>query len=233
MKPSNKILLSVFVLVAVSIISLLVKVRLDIGKVKAAVKTEPHYREIPVQPFESITLGNDIEVLLLSGSDYAMKITGRTEEDTDLVINTRVNEGNLELDLPENYSDQGRRHRIEITTPMVKKITLNNNAEVKIENMNQDSLEIDLSDVANLVADKITLDYLVIKAAGKTGVRSHRSTIDGIRVELDDSSECKLLDLDGGSVTGQVRGSAELRLSGWTEKLNVDMGKKARIIKRD
>ena len=226
-------MLSIFVLVVVSIITLLVKIKLDIGEVKAAAKSEPAIHESSLPQFESITLRNNVEVLLVNGSEYGLKVIGPTKDDVDIAIDTRVKDGNLELNLPENPDRDQSRHKIQITTPMVKKIILNDNAEIKIENLSQDSLEVVLSDISNLVADNITLDHLLVEATDKTRIRGHRSTIQEIQVKLSDRSECRLFELDGGSVTGQVRHSAELRLSGWTEKLSVDMDKKARVIKRD
>lgn len=233
MKLSNKILLSIFVFVVVSIITLLVKIKLDIGEVKAEAKSEPAVNELSLPQFESITLRNNVGILLVSGSEYALKVTGPAKEDVDIAIDAQVNDGNLELNLPENHDRDQSRHKIQITTPMVKKIILNDNAEIKIENLSQDSLEVVLSDISNLVANEMTLDHFLVEATDKTRIRSHRSTIQEIEVKLSDRSECRLFELDGGSVTGQVRHSAELRLSGWTEKLSVDMDKKARVIKRD
>ena len=233
MKLSNKILLSVFGLVVFLVVTLMIRIRLDIGEVQATEKSEPAVHEMSTPPFESITLGNNIEVSLFNSSEYGIRVTGPTKEDIDLNIDARVDEGNLVLILPENYDGEHRRHKIQITTPMVKKITLNNNAEVRIENLNQDSLEVNLSNIATLVAGSVTLDHLAIEAAGQTRLRSRQSTIQTVRVKLNDRSECKLFNLDGGSITGQVRENASLHLSGWTEKLNVDMDKKARVIKRD
>ena len=116
---------------------------------------------------------------------------------------------------------------------MVKKIILNNEAGINIENLSQDSLEIRLSQMANLVARQLTVDQLILHATGKTRLRSQYSTIKEVIVNLDNQSDCSLFNLDGASITGQVRSKASLRLSGWTEKLSVDMDEDAKVIKRN
>ena len=233
MKASNKILLSIFGLIVVLVVTLLVKIRLDTGVVEAREKTEPAFREIPVAPFESITLGDNARVSLLSGNEYRVSITGSAGDEAYLVIDASVNEGKLELSLPEMHDGRHRWHQIQITTPKVKTITLHDNAALRVDNLRQDSLEINLSQAASLVADSMTLERLTIQANGSTRLKSWYATIGQVNLYLHDSAECSLLNLDGSAISGELRESASLRLSGWTEKLHVDMDQNAMVTKRD
>ncbi len=233
MKLSNKILLSIFGLIFASIVTMMVTIRLDIGDVKAAVKEEPQIFEIPVQPFESITVEKNARITLIEGDSYGLKVIGRKSEDVNVDISTQVNAGNLEFKLPENYENERHRHKIQLTAPKVKKIILKENARFVVRTLDQDSLEIDLSDQAELAATEIALDYLAVKATAHTRLRSNNCRVTQVAVSLKDKSECALFNLDGASITGTLEEHSLLQLSGWTARLNVGLDKKARIIKRD
>ncbi|MDN5214314.1 DUF2807 domain-containing protein [Fulvivirgaceae bacterium BMA12] len=233
MKLSNKILLSIFVLIFASIVTMMVTVRLDIGDVKAAIKEEPETFEIPVEPFESVTIEKNARIILIEGDSYGLKVIGHKLEAVNLNISTQVNAGNLEFKFPENYGKERHRHKIQLTTPKVKKIILKDNARLTVRTLDQDSLKIDLSDQAELTAKEIAVDYLAVKATSQTRLRSNNCMIKQVAVILKDKSECALFNLDGASITGTLEEHSLLQLSGWTAKLNVDLDKKARIIKRD
>ena len=232
MKTSNKILLSIFGLIVVLIVTLLVKIRLDTGVVEAREKTEPAVREIPVTPFESITLSDHARVSLRIGEEYRVSINSIAGDEAYLVIDASVNEGKLKLSLPEMNDGRHRWHQIQITTPKVKTITLHDNAALRVDNLRQDSLEINLSQAASLVADSMTLERLKIRATGGTQLRSLFGTIGQVNLYLHDNAECSLLNLEGSAISGELRESASLQLSGWTEKLHVDMDQNVMVIKR-
>lgn len=234
MKLSNKILLSIYGFILVTILTFMITLKLNIGDAQAYTREVKRTAKVmSLDAFENIALTGEMYLEIKAGDDYSLTIEGYDEDDRNIGINPVVNNGVLEIDQSGNPDVNYGRSKLLITTPKVKKITLNNNAGISLIGFQLDSLQLNVSLDAVCKLNDVDLNFLSLVTKQNARIRANSSSFRHVLVDLDGESNCDFRDISADLIEGDIKHRSNLRFSGKVGQLNVKLDKAATVRKFD
>ena len=210
------VLLTAGVVVAISVFS--APVREDGDGLELDRKIEGG-RRIDMERFTALELSGGWELHLTHAAEYSVVLIG----DQDLVDTAEVSTAGdrLSIYLHEDV-DEDRTVRITITAPAIETLRLAGVVNGTVVGLDAAELTVSLDGATNLIFEDSTIGDLTLQTAGAANVDLEESLVENAVLSLAGANQLRIT-MDGGSLTGRVEGVGNVRYSGETSSVNVDI----------
>ena len=147
-----------------------------------------------------------------------MVLTGNQETVAAAEVSTDGARLAIHLD---DYSEEDRSLRIVITAPTLAALTVAGAVDGRIVGLEAAQLTVVTKGASNLVFDGSTVGDLVLETEGAANVNLEASLVANAVLDMAVSSQLKI-NLNGGSLTGRVRGVGNIRYTGDVGSVDLD-----------
>lgn len=233
MKLSNKILLSIFTFAIIFCMAFIIVVgKTQFTPVFANEKlNEWQIKQLAVTPFDQITLDSDFEVYFENGEDYNVQLRSMNDDHLTVDIIPEITDGHLKFTYNNDSRQTNNNFNLLITTPNVKGIILNNNASITIQGLNQDSLQLSLSDHSSGNLVESHLKKLGLKSNGESHFTIQKSTADSVIVDIRDSGVLMTSEIDFSVIYGNLSNQSWMQINGEVQSINCNVSSNSELIK--
>ena len=175
-------------------------------------------RQIDIERFSAIELSGGWELHLAHAAEYSVVLIG----DRDLVDTAEVSTAGETLSIYFRDVDEDRTARIMITAPALEVLILAGAVNATVVGLDAAELTVGLNGANNLVFEDSTIGDLTLQTAGAAHVDLEESLVENAVLALAGANQLRIT-MDGGSLTGRVEGVGNVRYSGETSSVNVDI----------
>ncbi len=163
---------------------------------------DAHFQEISIVGGWRITIG-------AGEHDVAITAAGRAPGETRVAV--RDGTLHLETSLTPGVSDT---HLVAtVSMPELSRLAITGGADVRIEGVEADRLELTVDGAASIRADESRFEHLQVAVQGATNLDFRSSRTVNAHVELDGASNLSIR-MDGGRLTGTLRGVGNVNWTG-------------------
>ena len=176
-------------------------------------------RRIEVEGFAVLELSGGWDLQLTQADEYSAVLAG----DPELLDTAEVSTAGdrLSIYLHEDV-DEDRTVRITITAPAIEALSLAGAVNGTVVGLDAAELTVSLDGATNLVFEDSTIGDLTLQTAGAANVDLEESLVENAVLSLAGANQLRIT-MDGGSLTGRVEGVGNVRYSGETSSVNVDI----------
>lgn len=184
-------------------------------------------REVELPSFSGIDAGGAMDIDIKCGEEQKVEITA----DKNLIpyIKTEVEDGVLVIK-PEKCLHRNNRITISISVPDIKSLSLSGASDVKIKNVKNDLLNIDISGAVNVSASGETKN-LKVDASGSSDIDMKKLTARSVKIDLSGSSDAKVNAVKELDVS--ITGTGIVTYWGNPEKINQEISGSGSLKKAD
>lgn len=176
-------------------------------------------RQIAMERFTTLELRGGWDLNLRYASEYSAVLTG----DRELVDTAEVSTAGERLSIHlQGDIDEDRTVRIVITAPAVEALSLAGAVNGTIAGLDAAELTVLSEGATNLVFEDSTIGELTLQTAGAANIDLGESLVENAVLSLAGANQLRIT-MNGGSLTGRVEGVGNVRYSGETSSVNVDI----------
>ena len=175
-------------------------------------------RQLEVGGFAEIKLRGAWKLQFTQASEYRVVLTGNQETVAAAEVSTDGDRLAIHLD---DYSEEDRSLRIVITAPTLAALTVAGAVDGRIVGLEAAQLTVVTKGASNLVFVGSTVGDLVLETEGAANVDLEASLVANAVLDMAGSSQLKI-NLNGGSLTGRVRGVGNIRYTGDVGSVDLD-----------
>ena len=175
-------------------------------------------RQLEVGGFAEIKLRGAWKLQFTQASEYRVVLTGNQETVAAAEVSTDGDRLAIHLD---DYSEEDRSLRIVITAPTLAALTVAGAVDGRIVGLDAAQLTVVTRGASNLVFVGSTVGDLVLETEGAANVDLEASLVANAVLDMAGSSQLKI-NLNGGSLTGRVRGVGNIRYTGDVGSVDLD-----------
>ena len=175
-------------------------------------------RQIDVERFTALELSGGWELHLTHAAEYSVVLIG----DQDLIDTAEVSTAGDRLSIIFRDVDEDRTARIMITAPAIDTLSLAGVVNGTVVGLDAADLTVRLDGASNLVFEDSTIGDLTLQTAGAANIDLEESLVENAVLSLAGANQLRIT-MDGGSLTGRVEGVGNVRYSGETSSVNVDI----------
>ena len=181
-------------------------------------------RQLQVGGFAEIKLRGAWKLELTRASEYSVVLTGNQETVTAAEVSSDGDR--LAIHLNGSSEDDGGVRidgsvRVVITAPMLAALTVAGAVDGRIVGLDAAQLTVVTKGASNLVFVDSTVGDLVLETEGAANVNLEASLVENAVLDLAGASQLKI-NLNGGSLTGRVRGVGNIRYAGDASSVDLD-----------
>ena len=175
-------------------------------------------RQLEVSGFAEIKLRGAWKLQFTQASEYRVVLTGNQETVAAAEVSTDGDRLAIHLD---DYSEEDRSLRISIAAPTLAALTVAGAVDGRIVGLDAAQLTVVTRGASNLVFEDSTVGDLVLETEGAANVDLEASLVANAVLDMAGSSQLKI-NLNGGSLTGRVRGVGNIRYTGDVGSVDLD-----------
>ena len=176
-------------------------------------------RPIEVARFTTLELRGGWDLHLRYASEYSAVLIG----DRELVDTAEVSTAGDRLSIHlQGDVDEDRTVRIVITAPAIEALSLAGAVNGTIAGIDAAELTVLSEGASNLVFEDSTIGDLTLQTAGAANIDLEESLVENAVLALAGANQLRIT-MNGGSLTGRVEGVGNVRYSGETSSVNVDI----------
>ena len=185
-------------------------------------------RPLEVGRFAAIELRGAWKLRFTRASEYRVVLAG----DPEIVEAARVSTDGDRLGIHlEKYSKQDRSLRITIAAPTLTALTVAGAVDGRIVELDAAQLAVVTEGASHLVFEDSTIGDLMLKTKGAANIDLDASSVTNAVLDMAGASQLKI-NLNGGSLTGRVRGVGNIRYSGDAGSVDLDTVASVRISRK-
>ena len=234
MKKSNQILWGALAGLFGVCVFFLIVVRLMLGG-NGASADQPVHRssdgvfEVDITGVTGIDLRGHWQAEVVQGPQEKIVVHGPDDLLSSLTV--RASGGSLVLEMDKNRREK-RRLRVSATLPVLNTLRTRGVVDISLSGFEADRLTINADGVTSLVASKGHVDILNLHGRGVL-----KMDLKGLLVrqaDIDCEGVIKVnLTMDGGPLTGSVKGVGELRVAGETSRMSIRQKGACRVVREN
>ena len=171
-----------------------------------------------MERFTALVLSGGWELHLTHAAEYSAVLIG----DRDLVDTAEVSTAGDRLSIFFSNVDEDRTARILVTAPAIETLRLAGVVNGTVVGLDAAELTVSLDGATNLIFEDSTIGDLTLQTAGAANVDLEESLVENAVLSLAGANQLRIT-MDGGSLTGHVEGVGNVRYSGETSSVNVDV----------
>jgi hypothetical protein len=149
--------------------------------------------------------------LTISQGEYGVRVSVPQNIEDDVEVTTRGD--TLRLNVRTGLRTIASDLRAEITLPDLERLGINGSADVTIQGIDVDSLDIDADGAASIVAHDSRIERLSVDVDGASNIDFSDSRVVDADVQLDGASNLEIT-MDGGELTGELSGIGNVSYGG-------------------
>lgn len=181
-------------------------------------------RQLQVGGFAELKLRGAWKLQFTQASEYSVVLTGNQE--TVAAAEVLSDGDRLAIHLDGSSEDNGGVRidgsvRVVITAPTLAALTVAGAVDGRIVGLDAAQLTVVTKGASNLVFEDSTVGELVLETAGAASVNLEASLVANAVLDMAGASELKI-NLNGGSLTGRVRGVGNIRYTGDVSSVELD-----------
>ena len=181
-------------------------------------------RQLQVSGFAELKLRGAWKLQFTQASEYSVVLTGNQETVAGAEV---VSDGDrLAIHLNGSSEDDGGVRidgsvRVVITAPTLAALSVAGAVDGRIVGLDAPQLTVVTKGASNLVFEDSTVGELVLETAGAANVNLEASVVANAVLDMAGAIELKI-NLNGGSLTGRVRGVGNIRYTGDASSVELD-----------
>ena len=175
-------------------------------------------RQLEVGGFAEIKLRGAWKLELTQASGYSVVLTGNQETVAAAEVSSDGDRLAIHLD---GSPEDDRRLRIDITAPTLAALTVAGAVDGRITGLEATQLTVATKGASNLVFVDSTVGDLVLETEGAANVNLEASLVANAVLDMAGASRLRI-NLNGGSLTGRVRGVGNIRYTGEASRVDLD-----------
>ena len=175
-------------------------------------------RQLQVSGFAELKLRGAWKLQFTQASEYSAVLTGNQE--TVAAAEVLSDGDRLAINLDE-FSEEDRSLRISITAPTLAALTVAGAVDGRLVGLEAAQLTVVTKGASNLVFEDSTVGVLVLETEGAANVNLEASLVANAVLDMAGASQLKI-NLNGGSLTGRVRGVGNIRYTGDPSSVELD-----------
>ena len=175
-------------------------------------------RQLQVGGFAEIKLRGAWKLRFTQASEYSVVLTGNQETVAAAEVSSDGDRLAVHLD---DLSEDDRSLRIDVTAPTLVALTVAGAVDGRIEGLDAVQLTVVTKGASNLVFDDSTVGDLVLETEGAANVNLEASLVANAVLDMAGASQLRI-NLNGGSLTGRVRGVGNIRYTGDASSVDLD-----------
>ena len=181
-------------------------------------------RQLEVGGFAEIKLRGAWKLQFTRASEYRVVVTGNQE--TVAAAEVSSDGDRLAIHLDGSSEDDGGVRidgsvRVDITAPTLAALTVAGAVDGRIVGLDAGQLTVVTKGASNLVFVDSTVGDLVLETEGAANVNLETSLVENAVLDMAGASQLKI-NLNGGSLTGRVRGVGNIRYTGDASSVDLD-----------
>ena len=181
-------------------------------------------RQLQVGRFAEIKLRGAWKLEFTRASEYSVVLTGNQE--TVAAAEVSSDGDRLAIHLDGSSEDDGGVRidgsvRVVITAPTLAALTVAGAVDGRIVGLDAAQLTVVTKGASNLVFQDSTIGDLVLETEGAANVNLETSLVENAVLDMAGASQLKI-NLNGGSLTGRVRGVGNIRYTGDASSVDLD-----------
>ena len=161
-------------------------------------------------------------------SEYRVVLAGDPEIIEAAKVSTDGDRLGIHL---EEYSVQDRSLRIVIAAPTLTALTVAGAVDGRIVGLDAAQLAVVTQGASNLVFEDSTIGDLMLNTEGAANIDLDASSVTNAVLDLAGASQLKI-NLNGGSLTGRVRGVGNIRYTGDADNVDLDTAAAVKISRK-
>lgn len=224
MRTSNRILVGMGITILVLIVAVVVVVRITLGDIEE-VQAEARRARGPeitvdydITDFSHLRLDGAFKLTARESDTYGVSVTFPEDVEDLLVVERRDDALVLRL----TGSATGARFRAEVRAPELRGIENHGAAEITLLDYEVDAIAVENAGTASVVARNCRIGTLELSSDGALNAEFDKAVVGNAVLDLDGAANV-LLFMDGGRLTGSVRGFANVRYDGTLSEQSVQV----------
>ena len=185
-------------------------------------------RPLEVGRFTAIELRGAWKLQFTPASEYRVVLAGDPEIIEAAKVSTDGDRLGIHL---EEYSVQDRSLRIVIAAPTLTALTVAGAVDGRIVGLDAAQLAVVTQGASNLVFEDSTIGDLMLNTEGAANIDLDASSVTNAVLDLAGASQLKI-NLNGGSLTGRVRGVGNIRYTGDAGNVDLDTAAAVKISRK-
>ena len=219
MKLSNRILTIFVVVLALLTAGIVVWARTIAPPLSRLDASGPDVeRQLEVGQFSAVQLRGAWEVELTRAPEYRAVLVGPRGVVEAAEVSTA---GGRLVILLSGAVDIGRAPRVIITAPTVAELSLAGAIDGRVVGLDAARLKVAATGAAELTFEQSTIGDLVLETSGAVDLDLADSLVENAALDLSGATELSIT-MNGGSLTGRVRGAGEIRYAGEVHSVDLD-----------
>lgn len=178
----------------------------------------------PYKDFDSIEVDGLWDISVEYGTEYTVYVDMGEKKPAKTKV---TRNGSL---LVMKNPDPERTLAAIVVLPRLEKVIVSGDAQIRLEGFEGEILNADLTDRTRLITDRCRFGTVVLRAAKNASADFSGTAATHGEVSLSGDSR-STLNLEGGTLSGRVNGTAELRLEGSVTSESLQVGSKARVVR--
>ncbi len=170
--------------------------------------------------FEELEFLQSWNVNIIYGDQYKIVVTASESIINKLHIKQAGNRVHFSMDSHIDTSVSNYSIFAEITMPDIRKIQVKGAADISLDGFNLESLELINSGAGQIDAQNMEIENLILDADGATYMDFSSIDIKNCRMEIDGVGNISL-NMNGGELSGYIRGAANVMYKGSVSKEDV------------
>lgn len=175
-------------------------------------------RQLQVGGFAELKLRGAWKLQFTQASAYSVLLTGNQETVAAAEVLSDGDRLAIHLD---DFAEEDRSLRIVITAPTLAALSVAGAVDGRIVGLDAPQLTVVTRGASNLVFEDSTVGELVLETAGAANVNLEASLVENAVLDMAGASQLKI-NLNGGSLTGRVRGVGNIRYTGDASSVELD-----------
>ena len=175
-------------------------------------------RQLQVGGFAEIKLRGAWKLQFTQASEYSVVLTGSQEAVAAVEVSSDGDRLAIHLD---GSSEDDRSPRIVIAAPTLAALSVAGAVDGRIVGLDAAQLTVVTRGASNLVFEDSTVGELVLETEGAANVNLEASLVENAVLDMAGASQLKI-NLNGGSLTGRVRGVGNIRYTGDASSVELD-----------
>jgi hypothetical protein len=224
MRTSNRILVGIGITVLVLIVVAVVVLRITLGDIEDHQAQARRARgpettaEYDITDFSRLRVDGAFSVTVREADTYSVSVT-YPQDVKDMLVVERDGDA---LVLRLTGSATGARFRADVRTPALRAIANRGAAEITVLDYEVDAMAIENAGTASVVARNCRIGTLELSSDGALNAEFDKAVVMNAVLDLDGVANV-LLFVDGGRLTGTVRGFANVRYDGTLSEQSVQV----------
>ena len=175
-------------------------------------------RQLELGGFAEIKLRGAWKLRFTPASGYSVVLTGNQETVAAAEVSSDGDRLAIHLD---DSAEEDRSLQISITAPTLTALTVAGAVDGRIVGLDAAQLTVVTRGASNLVFEDSTVGDLVLETEGAANVNLEASLVENAVLDMAGTSHLKI-NLNGGSLTGRVRGVGDIRYTGAASSVELD-----------